>query len=83
MNTSQYSASTLRVLPILEAFEKRKLGKLRVLGVKELADELEVPATTVHRYLTSLVEAGWLVKVERRYTLSGPRLRAMRKAVVA
>lgn len=81
MNISQRSASTLRVIPILEAFEKRALGKLRVLGVKELAEELELPKSTVHRYLTALVEAGWLVKVERRYTLSGPRLRAMRKAV--
>lgn len=83
MKPSQYNASTLRVLPILEAFEKRHLGKLRVLGLKELAEELELPASTVHRYLTALVEAGWLLKVDRRYTLSGPRFRAMRRAVVA
>jgi len=77
---TQYSSSTLRVLPIIEAFEQRKLGKVRILGVKDITEELGIPRTSVHRYLTTLVEAGWLEKVERRYMLSGSRQRAMGKA---
>lgn len=57
-------ASVETAVRILEALRDRDRA-----GVTELATELDLPKSTVHHYLTTLAEAGYLVDDEGRYRL--------------
>lgn len=50
------SISVDRGLAILELFKQRG-----TLGVKDAANTLGIPRSTVHRYLVTLLELGWLL----------------------
>lgn len=61
------SGSLLLGLAIYELFRRPdRRYKPLVLGVADVADELNLPRGTAHRYLATLVEAGWLEQDERR-----------------
>ncbi len=63
----RYSQSLARGLAILECF---RVGH-SVLGIADIADELEMSRSTTHRYVTTLVALGYLEQDKRRkYRLS-------------
>jgi IclR family pca regulon transcriptional regulator len=63
----RYSQSLARGLAILECF---RVGR-SVLGIADIADELEMSRSTTHRYVTTLVALGYLEQDKRRkYRLS-------------
>lgn len=57
--------STKKTLKVIEA-----LGGSDGKGVKELADQLDYPQSTVHNHLASLIEEGFVVKADNQYRLS-------------
>lgn len=54
-----------RVFDIIETFDDLGDGTLT-----EVADQLDVPRSTAYDYLTTMVEAGLLIKEDKRYRLS-------------
>jgi DNA-binding IclR family transcriptional regulator len=69
--------NSVAVLQILEV-----LGRGRALGLSELAAQLSLPKTSVHRALADLMEEGWVRAMEFpvHYFLSGKILRVARGA---
>jgi DNA-binding IclR family transcriptional regulator len=57
--------SVKRAFEIIETIEEREL-----VGVTELANELELPKTTVHSYLSTLNNIGYVKNKNGSYTLS-------------
>jgi hypothetical protein len=64
---SRVSGSLLLGLAIYELFGRSdRSQKRRILGVSDVADTLDLPRGTAHRYLATLVRAGWLEQDEHR-----------------
>jgi IclR family transcriptional regulator, pca regulon regulatory protein len=62
----RYSQSLERGLAILRCFTPER----SVLGIADLADELEMSRSTTHRYVVTLVELGYLEQnAQRKYRL--------------
>jgi DNA-binding IclR family transcriptional regulator len=57
--------TAVRVFDIIETIRERN-----EVGVTELANEVNLAKSTVHRYLTTMVREGYLVKSDGRYQLS-------------
>lgn len=64
----------VRSLSILKTLAKRQSG----LGLQDLADELDLPISTVHRLTGVLLEEGFLVRVPgTKHFLLGPEVRTL------
>lgn len=64
----------VRSLSILKTLAKRQAG----LGLQDLADELELPISTVHRLTAVLMDEGFLVRVPgTKHFLLGPEVRGL------
>jgi IclR family transcriptional regulator, pca regulon regulatory protein len=67
MESGRYSQSLRHGLAILASFDPGR----RELGIAELADELRMSRSTVHRYASTLMELGYLEQDSgRRYRLT-------------
>lgn len=69
-NGGQRIKSVERAIEIIEA-----LGDHGESGVSELADQLGIPTSTVHAYLKTLADTGYVIQSEGRYRLSYQFLR--------
>lgn len=63
---STQRTSSGRALTLLDAFA----GPRSLLGVSELAERAGVPKSTAHRLLATLVESGYVRRVDGRYCLA-------------
>lgn len=69
-NDRQLSRSLLRGLAILACFGPDE----EVLGLMEIAERLKISASTIHRYLLTLVEVGLLEQDPKTRKYSLPRI---------
>lgn len=67
LNERQYSQSVERGLAILSCFTPRRPA----LGIVDVAEQLGMSRSTTHRYMTTLVELGYLAQgAKRKYRLA-------------